>query len=131
MLTYGFGYSSSVWVWQLRSLVNPFIVGRFAGAEAVGYIAVGIRFAEVLSFARAATWRIAMAALAKLNQNPVRLRNSVTEGMRLQALAVGLPLAAFALAAPLLVPLGLGAQMDSGSSCVSVHRVELPFKLNV
>ena len=43
MLKYGLAYSSSVWVWQLRGLVNPFVVGRFAGVEAVGYIAVSIR----------------------------------------------------------------------------------------
>src|SRR3954470_9187571 len=35
MLSSGLTYSSSVWVWQLRSLINPLIVGRLAGAEAV------------------------------------------------------------------------------------------------
>lgn len=108
MLKYGLAYSSSTWVWQLRGLVNPLIVGRFAGAEAVGYIAVSIRFVEVLSFAKQATWRIAMAALAKIGADSSRLRSSVSEGMKLQAIAVGLPLALFALAAPLLIPLGLG-----------------------
>jgi PST family polysaccharide transporter len=108
MLKYGLSYSSSTWVWQLRSLVNPIVVGRFAGAEAVGYVAVSIRFVQVLSFAKDATWRIAMASLAKMRGNRGRLRNSISEGMRLQALAVGLPLAAFALAGPFLVPLGMG-----------------------
>ncbi len=108
MLKYGLAYSSSIWVWQLRGLVNPLIVGRFAGAEAVGYVAVSIRFVEVLAFAKSATWRIAMAALAKFGGDHRRLRNTVTEGMRLQALAVGLPLATFALAGPLIIPLGLG-----------------------
>ena len=108
MLKYGLAYSSSVWVWQLRGLVNPFVVGRFAGVEAVGYIAVSIRFVEVLSFAKTATWRIAMATLAKISNDRSRLRNSITEGMRLQALAVGFPLAVFALAGPFLIPLGLG-----------------------
>jgi PST family polysaccharide transporter len=108
MLKYGLAYSSSVWVWQLRGLVNPLVVGRFAGAEAVGYVAVSIRFVEVLSFAKSATWRIAMATLAKICGDRSRLRKSVTEGMRLQALAVGFPLAVFALAGPFLIPLGLG-----------------------
>jgi PST family polysaccharide transporter len=108
MLKYGLAYSSSIWVWQLRGLVNPLVVGRLAGAEAVGYVAVSIRFVEVLSFARTATWRIAMAALAKFGGDRGRLRNTVTEGMKLQALAVGFPLAAFALTGPLLIPLGLG-----------------------
>jgi O-antigen/teichoic acid export membrane protein len=108
MLKYGLAYSSSIWVWQLRGLVNPLIVSRLAGAEAVGYIAVSIRFVEVLAFAKQATWRIAMAALAKISQDGDRLRNSVSEGMKLQAMAVGFPLALFALTAPILIPLGLG-----------------------
>jgi O-antigen/teichoic acid export membrane protein len=108
MLKYGLAYSSSIWVWQLRGLVNPFIVGRFAGAEAVGYVAVSIRFAEVLSFAKTATWRIAMATFAKISDDRGRLRNSITEGMRLQAMAVGFPLAVFALVGPFLILLGLG-----------------------
>ena len=108
MLRYGLAYSSSTWVWQLRGLVNPLIVGRFAGAEAVGYIAVSIRFVEVLSFVKQVTWRISLAALAKMSNDGIRLRNCVTEGMKLQAIAVGLPLALFALAGPLLIPLGLG-----------------------
>lgn len=108
MLKYGLAYSSSTWVWQLRGLVNPLIVGRFAGPAAVGYVAVSIRFVEVLAFAKQATWRIAMAALARISNDGARLRNSVSEGMKLQAIAVGLPLALFALAAPILIPLGLG-----------------------
>lgn len=108
MLRYGLAYSSSTWVWQLRNLVNPLIVSRLAGAEAVGFIAVSIRFVEVLAFAKQATWRIAMAALARMTHDNKRLNNSVTEGMKLQAMAVGLPLALFALAGPMLIPLGLG-----------------------
>lgn len=69
MLSYGLSYSTSTWVWQLRELVNPMIVGRFAGAEAVGYVAVSVRIATLLSFASTVTWRIAMPALAKLNQD--------------------------------------------------------------
>src|SRR5437588_509667 len=108
MLGYGLSYSSSIWVWQLRGLVNPVVVGRLAGAEAVGLVAVSIRIAESLSFARSATWRLAMATLAKLNLDPARLRRSITEGTRLQALLVGLPLAGFALFAPVGLPLALG-----------------------
>lgn len=108
MFGYGLSYSSSVWVYQLRNLVNPLIVGRFAGAEAVGYVAVCIRIVQMLTFAKDATQRIAMAALAKLNRDQIRLRSSITEGMRFQAAAVGFPLAFFTLLAPFLVPLGLG-----------------------
>ena len=108
MLGYGLSYSSSIWVYQLRNLVNPIVVGRFAGAEAVGYVAVGVRIAALLSFAKSATWRLAMPAFARLNRDAARLCNGISEGMRFQAVAVGLPLASFALLAPFLIPLGFG-----------------------
>jgi O-antigen/teichoic acid export membrane protein len=108
MLVYGLSYSSSTWIWQLRSLVNPVIVGRFAGVEAVGFIALAIRLAEMLAFAKSVTWRLAMAALAKLENDPLRLRKSIEEGMRLQALAVGLPMATFAIVAPVVLPVVFG-----------------------
>jgi O-antigen/teichoic acid export membrane protein len=108
MLTYGLAYSSSVWVWQMRTLVNPVLVGRFAGAEAVAYVALAVRITEVLAFAKNATWRIALAALAKLQSEPHRLRRAIEEGMGLQAIAVGLPLACFALIAPVLLSLVFG-----------------------
>lgn len=108
MLNYGVSYSSSVWVYQLRQLVNPVIVGRLAGAEAVGYVAVSIRIATLISFARTATWRLAMPAFAKLGDDTVRLRKAISEGMRFQAVAVGFPLASFALLAPFLIPVGFG-----------------------
>jgi PST family polysaccharide transporter len=113
MVGYGLGYSSSIWVWQLRSLVNPVLVGRLAGAEAVGCIGLAISICEVLSFVRSATWRIAMAALTKLNGDAVRLRQSITEGMHLQAFAAGLPLAGFAIIAPYVIPRAFGARWDS------------------
>ncbi|KAB8320184.1 oligosaccharide flippase family protein [Tolypothrix campylonemoides VB511288] len=108
MLRNGLSLSFGGWIWQLRSLVNPVIVGRFAGAEAVGFVALAIRLVEMLAFAKSVTWRLAMAALAKLENDKTRLRRSVEEGMRLQALAVGLPMAAFAIAAPVVLPLVFG-----------------------
>ncbi|MBW4616222.1 MAG: oligosaccharide flippase family protein [Desmonostoc vinosum HA7617-LM4] len=108
MLNYGFGYTSSMWIWELRTLVNPVIVGRFAGAEAVAFVALCIRLVEMLSFARAVIWRLAMAALAKLGDDKTRLRKSIQEGMRLQVLAVGLPMVGFALVAPVVLTLVFG-----------------------
>ncbi len=108
MLVYGFSYSSSSWVWQLRTLVNPILVGRFAGAEAVGFVALTTRLVEMLSFAKTVTWRIAMAALAKLKDDKIRLRKSIEEAMRLQTIAVGLPMAGFAILGPIVLMLIFG-----------------------
>lgn len=107
-LRYGLGYSASIWVWQLRSLVNPLIVGRYAGAEAVGFVALAIRIIEVLSFVKTATWRLSIAALAQLQKDKVRLATAISEGMRLQILALGPFLMGFALISPWLLPLVFG-----------------------
>jgi len=99
MVHYGLGFSASTWVWQLRSLVNPLVVGRYGGAASVGYVALAIRIVEVLSFVKTATWRLSIAALARIRDDRARLARSVAEGMKLQALAVGPPLLAFGLVA--------------------------------
>ena len=108
MLSYSVGYSASSWVWQLRNLVNPLVVGRYAGAEAVGYVALAIRLVEVLSFVKGATWRLSIAALGRLQGDPIRLGNAVSEGMSLQILALGPLLVAASWVSPLILPLLFG-----------------------
>jgi PST family polysaccharide transporter len=61
---------------------------------------LAIRFVETLGFARYATWRLALAALAKVQSDKQRLARAIHQGMWLQMIAVGLPLAAFALVGP-------------------------------
>lgn len=104
MLDYGLAYSASTWIWALRNLVNPMVVGRFAGAEAVGYVALAIRFVSILGFVKNAAWRISIAALARVQHAPARMTAAVSEGMRYQVLALGPILTAFAIAAPWLIP---------------------------
>lgn len=108
MLTYSVGYSASAWVWQLRNLVNPLIVGRYAGAEAVGFVALAIRIVDVLSFVKAATWRLSIAALAHLHGDPTRLAKAVSEGMSLQILALGPLLVGVSWVSPWIIPLLFG-----------------------
>lgn len=104
MLGYGLGYSSSIWVWQLRNLVNPLVVGRYAGAEAVGYVALTIRLIEQLGFSKAAVWRLSIPALARVQVDRNRLTKAVSEGMSLQIMVLGPVLAGFGLVAPWLLP---------------------------
>jgi PST family polysaccharide transporter len=110
MLQYGLGYSASAWLKQARYLVNPLIVGRYAGAEAVGYVALAIRVVETLSFVWTATWRISIVALARLERNRARLLEAANEGMGLQVLASGPIMAVVGWAAPWIFPVLLGAR---------------------
>jgi PST family polysaccharide transporter len=110
MLGYSMGFSASIWVWQLRTLVNPLLVGRYAGAEAVGYVALAIRMIEILSFVKTATWRISIATLARLQGDRDRLVKAVTEGMGLQILALGPLLVGVSWVMPWLLPLVFGSR---------------------
>lgn len=108
MLGYGITLSAAQWLFFSRDLVNPLLVGRFAGMEAVGFVALAIRLVEVLSFVKHATWRISMAALAKIQDNPPKLRLAITEGMGLQVLALGPILAVVAWTLPLVIGFAFG-----------------------
>ncbi len=110
MLNYGLGVSSSHWIWYLRALVNPLIVGRFAGGAAVGYVAFAIRIADSLSFVKSATYRISIAALSHVQDNPQKLRNAVSEGMSLQILALGPLLVLASWLGPIFIPIFFGKE---------------------
>jgi len=108
ILAYGAGFTGSIALYQLRKLVNPLVVGRYLGPAAVGIVAVTIQVVTHLAFVSVATWRLSMAALARVQGDRDRLRRAVSEGMRLQTLAVAPFLIAFAWLAPAVVPLILG-----------------------
>ena len=112
MVHYGFGFSASSWVWQARSLVNPLVVGRLLGPEAVGYVSLAIRFVEMMAFVKGVAWRLAMAALGKVQTDHGRLRRGLEEAMPLQVLALGPVLAGFALIGPWFFPLVFGPEWN-------------------
>lgn len=89
MLRYAFGYAASDWLWQLRGLVNPLIVGHFLPAEAVGQVGLAIRMLELLSFTKTIAYRLSVAVLSKIQDQPAKLVAAATDGMRLQTLALG------------------------------------------
>jgi PST family polysaccharide transporter len=108
MLSFGLGYSASLRTWQLRSLVNPLIVGRFAGAEGVAFVALAIRFAECLGFVRNAAGRLAIATLSRLQHDRQRFQTTLETALKIQVVSLGPLLCGFALLAPLIVPRILG-----------------------
>ena len=104
MFTFTIGYSTANCLWQLRYLVNPFIIGHFLGADSVGQIGLTIRLVEILSFVRGITIRLSIAALARIQNRPDKLLRAITQGMQLQILAIGPVLLAFAWFGPSLLP---------------------------
>jgi O-antigen/teichoic acid export membrane protein len=97
MLTFGIGLVTSLRVWQLRTLVNPLLVGRVAGAEAVAFVALAIRIAEALGAIRLAAGRLALAALSRLQDKPQTFRTALQRTLELQVIMLGPLLCGFAL----------------------------------
>jgi O-antigen/teichoic acid export membrane protein len=118
MLPYGLSFSTSIWIWQVRVLVNPLVVGPYLGPDGVGYAALAIRLVDGLSFLKGAAWRLSIAALAKLQGDLPRLRGALEEAMGLQVLALSPLLAGFALLSPWLVPLLFG---DRWTPAITVY----------
>lgn len=110
MAGYGLGYSASHWIWALRDLINPLVVGRYAGAEAVGYVALAGRLVQQFSFdVTGVIYRLSIAALARLQSDRSRLANAVTEGTSLQLIALGFLLSGAGLVAHYALPPLLGS----------------------
>jgi PST family polysaccharide transporter len=102
MLAYGCGLSASMRVWQLRTLVNPLLVGRIAGPEAVAFIAFAIRIAESLGSVRLAAGRVALASLSRLQQSTQEFRGMLQRALQLQLVTLGPLLCAVALLGPVV-----------------------------
>jgi PST family polysaccharide transporter len=103
---YGLGYSASIWIWQIRRLVNPLVVGRLLGAQAVGVVALAAQMVLHLAFIATVSARLSTSALARVQRDTARLARALGEGMRLQVVAVALPLVLFAwLGQPVIIHL--------------------------
>lgn len=111
-LRFGLGYSFSSWIWRSHELVNPVIVGRSVGTDGVGFVSLAQQFATGLAFASVALNRLLIAAIARIRNEPARLRRAFAEGMTLQVLACGPLLAGFALIASWAVPALWGGDWD-------------------
>jgi O-antigen/teichoic acid export membrane protein len=110
MLSFGIGMTASLRAWQLRTLVNPVLVGRFAGAEGVAFVALALRVAEALGTFRLAASRMAIAALARLQDRRDEFRNMLERALYLQVITLGPLLCSFAFLGPLLLPRVMGTR---------------------
>jgi len=110
MLSFGIGLTASLRTWQLRTLVNPLLVGRFAGAEAVAFVALALRIAEALGTIRLAAGRMAIAALGRLQEKQEQFRRTLERALYLQVITLGPLLCGFALLGPFVLPRVAGAR---------------------
>jgi len=111
MAGFGIGYAASEWVFMLNRLVNPLIVGRYVGAEAVGQIGLVIRLVEqVYSIAAFPVTRLSIPVFVRVRDDKARLVKALNEVITLQVMSLGPILAGVGLIAPLIIPLLLGPE---------------------
>ncbi len=112
MTRYGLGFSASEWIRELRRLVNPMVVGGALGLEAVAVVNLANRIVEVLAFVREAANRLAIVAMAKVQQDRERSARMVDEAMLVQTILLGPALAGFATVGPWLLTQIYGSEWD-------------------
>ena len=112
MTRYGAGFSASEWIRELRRLVNPMVVGGALGLEAVAVVNLANRIVEVLAFVREAANRLAIVAMAKVQQDRERSARMVDEAMLVQTMLLGPALAGFATVGPWLLTWIYGSEWD-------------------
>ena len=109
VLAYGVGFSASEGLWNLANLVNPLIVGRYVGAEAVGQVALAARLVEhVGSMISLPAERLSIPVFARIQEDRARVMRALDRGTSLQLMALGPLLAGVGLGAPWVLPLLLG-----------------------
>jgi PST family polysaccharide transporter len=108
LVGYGYSYALASWVFRLRLLVAPLVVGHQLGPTAVGYVALVLRMVENLGFVKRVTARLSVVALANLQREPGRVRQAVEEAVAVQVLLLGVLLGGFAMVADRLVPFAFG-----------------------
>jgi O-antigen/teichoic acid export membrane protein len=109
---FGLGFTPTSLLARGPEVVNPLVVGPALGAAAVGQVALALRLGETLGFASRATWRLAVAALAKVQGDARRLRRALEEAMTLQTLALGPVVALGGVLAPWLLPFAFGPEWE-------------------
>jgi PST family polysaccharide transporter len=107
---FGTAAGAGGWTSRLQELVNPLVVGAFAGAAAVGVVALALRIVQTLGLANRVAYRISYPLLARLRAAPAQLVAAVEQGSQLQVLGTGIPLLGFAILSRWLVPLAFGAE---------------------
>jgi PST family polysaccharide transporter len=109
-LQYGVSYGVSFWIWQVRDLVNPLIVGKMIGTEAVAFVAIAVRLSQTIGFAKSGIWRVYMSFLGRLASDRARMKEAVEAGLSHQVLVVVVSYIGFMAVGPEIITGLMGAR---------------------
>lgn len=111
MTRHGLALSPANLLIRLSGLVNPLVVGMFAGATGVGSVAFAQRLVDTVGFAKRGAYRLGVVAMSKVGSHQTtRLRYAIEEGSMLQLLALAGPFAIVGIASHWVIPVIFGPQ---------------------
>ena len=110
-VSFAFASQASIWLWSLRDLAGPVLVGNLLGLEALGIITGAFLVLNRVAFLRQVVWRSSVAGLAKID-DPGLLRRAIAKGMLFQVILLGAVFAVFAVTSPWVLPPLIGERWD-------------------
>jgi PST family polysaccharide transporter len=101
------GYAYAVYDASIHAFDSALtlIAGAVLGTAGSGVVGAAQRIANRTAVLRVAVDQVAMASLAKVQNDPARLRRAHSQGVVLHLLSTGVIIAGVAFAAPLLLPI--------------------------
>ena len=109
-LSYGLGYATSTWIWEVRGLASPLVVGKLLGSEAVAFIALAAKLITMIGFAKFAIYRLYMSFLARLAVDRTKMKAALETGLQLQVLVLAVSLISFMAIGPELIKNTMGVK---------------------
>lgn len=109
-LSYGLGYATSTWIWEVRGLASPLVVGKLLGSEAVAFIALATKLITMIGFAKFAIYRLYMSFLARLAVDRTKMKAAIEAGLQMQVLVLGISLISFMAIGPELMKITVGVK---------------------
>lgn len=104
-LRYGATYSVSDILISLKNLRVSLLVSRLVSVEAAGVVGIAIRLVEQLSMLRLILLRMSVSVMAKIRDEPEKVRRVISKGMAYQALLNGAICALFSVVSTWIIPL--------------------------
>ena len=105
VVRHGTSYSTATLFVNLAVVVNPMVVGTFAGAAGVGYVSFARNLIQTVGFARRSAYRLGIVTMSQIRrEDPSRFTKGLEQGTFLLTLGVALPFAVFGVFAHWLIP---------------------------
>ena len=103
---------SVVWLWSVRDLAGPVLVGNLLGQRALGVLTAAVLLVSRVMFVRQVGWRLGVAATARMNNDDGLVSAATARAMAVQSVALAILLSLAAVTAQIVLPLLVGPEWE-------------------